>query len=342
MSTIDASHLSVIPYLDMSSVDGRFISSATFFAEGQWRMWVPAEDRFLELKIVEPVEMFYWSKAPQSNHDVYIQLLDFVAQQAALPGLEHAVTGMMDDVLNMTILPAKIDVLHASRNSVGSGIRRMVTTEVEYLFSLCRSLFDLLQEIIAGVWKTVMLHDKTVVKRPLKGSFREMVVFEGKPVTSQLLESRFGLPTLIAQTYVGASRFFLDLKTMRDNLVHHGSQVQTIFDGEDGFLIAGHLRPFASIAIWQEEEKQPNNLVPLLPALTTMIYGTLAVCGAFSHAMEQTIGCPPPLVPGMKLFLRCPLSERFLAAMQDCADRGVFNEQQSADEKPSEENRSAK
>lgn len=332
MSTIDSHHLSVIPYLDMSSVGGRFISSATFYADGQWRMWTPVEGKLFELKIVEPVEMFYWGSAPQSENDVYIQLLDFIAQRAALPELKHAVSGMMDDVLNLTIFPSKIDVLHASRMSVGSGIRRMVTTEIEYLFSLCRGLFDLLQEIIAGVWKTVKLNDSAVMKKPLKSSFREMVMFEGRPVTKQSLESRFGLPALMADTYVEASRFFLDLRMMRDNLVHHGSHVQTIFDGEDGFLIAGHLRPFASMQIWREEEKQPNNLVPLLPALSAMIYGTLAVCGAFSHAMEQTIGFPRPLVPDMNLYLRCPLSERFLAAMHDCAARGIRSEPSSTNE----------
>jgi hypothetical protein len=332
MSTIDSHQLSVIPYLDISSLYGRFISSATFFADGQWRVWTPAEGKLFELKIVEPIEMFYWSSAPQSEKDVYIQLLDFIAQRAAFPELKHAVSGLMDDVLNLTILPSKIDVLHTARMSVGSGIRRMVTTEIEYLFSLCRSLFDLLQEVIAGIWKIVELNDASVKKKPLKSSFREMVMFEGKPVTRQSLESRFGLPALIADTYVGASQFFLDLRMMRDNLVHHGSHVQTIFDGDDGFLIAGHLRPFSSMQIWREEEKQPNNLVPLLPALSAMIYGSLAVCGAFSRAIEQTIGFPAPLVPGMNLYLRCPLSERFLAAMQDCATRGVLSERVGARE----------
>lgn len=77
---------------------------------------------------------------------------------------------------------------------------------------------------------------------------------------------------------------------------------------------------------------EPNDLVPLLPALSAMIYGTISACGAFSHAMEQTIAFPPPLVPGMRLHLRCPLSARFLSAMQDCADRGVFGEPIAAKE----------
>jgi hypothetical protein len=324
MTQVDASQFASIPFVDMASVDGRFLSSTMFYNEGRWRFWTPVEGRFIELKVVEPLEMFYFAREPQSEHDLYFHLLDFVARRAAFPSVIHAISGMMDDLLNLTTLLSKVELMHSSRIAVGHGIIRMVTTEIEYLFSVCRSLFDLLQEVICGLWAPVKLHDTAAKKKPLKKSFNEMVTYEGEPVTRESLQSRFGLPEMLADIYVRTSGFFRDLRKMRDNLVHHGSNVQTIFSDEKDFLISGHLRPFSAMTIWRDEERRPNDLVPLLPALSTMIYGTLSACGAFSKALEETIDFPPPLVPEMQLFLRCPLAERFLAAMRDCADRGAF------------------
>jgi hypothetical protein len=175
MTTIDASHLSVIPFIDMKSVDGRFLSSSTFFDEGRWRLWTPVETGFIELKIIEPLEMLYFARSPASERDLYFHFLDFVAQRAAFPEVMHGFSGISDDVLNLTTVLSKVELLHSSREAVGHGITRMVTTEVEYLFSVCRSVFDLLQEIIARLWATIKLNDASIKKKPLKSSFNDMV-----------------------------------------------------------------------------------------------------------------------------------------------------------------------
>jgi hypothetical protein len=59
----------------------------------------------------------------------------------------------------------------------------MVTTEVEYFFSVCRSVFHLLQEIIARLWANIKLNDASIKKKSLKFSFNDMVTFEDKPAT---------------------------------------------------------------------------------------------------------------------------------------------------------------
>ncbi|MFM0292242.1 hypothetical protein P0D68_03715 [Paraburkholderia sp. RL17-380-BIE-A] len=323
MAQIDSSQVATIPFIDSVRLHGRFLSSTLFYDDNRWRLWTAADGRFFELKIVEPLEMFYFARDAQSEHDLYFHLLDFVAQRAAFPDVKHAITGMMDDFLNLTTTVPKIELLHASRAKIGHGINRMVTTEIEYLFSICRGLFDLLQEVIGGLWNRVQLREPSTVKKPLKKSFNEMVTYEGKPTTRESLQARFGLPEMLADMYIRTSGFFRDLRQMRDNLVHRGTSVQTIFSDDHDFLISGHLRPFESMAIWRDEEKRPNGLVPLLPALSTMIYGTLSACGAFSHALEATIGFPTPLVPEMRLFLRCPLGERFLVSMRDSGVRAT-------------------
>lgn len=321
MTTVDASHLSAIPYIDIKSVDGRFLGSSLFFDEGRWRLWTPVDAGFIELKIVEPLEMLYFARTPASKQDLYFHFLDFVAQRAAFPEVLHGFSGITDDVLNLIAVLSKIQLLHSSRDVVGDGIKRMITTEIEYLFSVCRSVFDLLQEIISRLWASIRLTDTSVNKKPLKPSFNDMVTFGGKPAALETLQSRFGLPVPLASVYLSFAEFFADLRSIRDNLMHHGSSVQTVFADDSDFLVSKHLRPFSTMQIWREDERRPNDLLPLSPALATVVYRTLSACEAFSRALGAMFAFPPPLVPGMGLFLRCPLAERFSAAMRDCAER---------------------
>jgi hypothetical protein len=47
----------------------------------------------------------------------------------------------------------------------------MAATGVEYILLVCRSIFDLLQELVAKLWKTIKLADSTVKTQQLKKTF---------------------------------------------------------------------------------------------------------------------------------------------------------------------------
>jgi hypothetical protein len=69
--------------------------------------------------------------------------------------------------------------------------------------------------------------------------------------------------------------------------------VQVIFEGDDGFLIDESRVPFRGLRIWQPEERQPQGLVPLLPALSYVIFRTLDTCDDGSgHAARLRLGIP--------------------------------------------------
>jgi hypothetical protein len=148
--------------------------------------------------------------------------MDFIAQHASFPELKFAVVGVMDDISNLSASLAKLQLLHASRDSVGSGTTRMVATEVEYILSVCRSLFDLLQEVISKLWQKVTLTASAGKKRPMKGSFASVALFHEAPVTAEKLVEKYGLPEPLAVFYTAVAPFFLQLRTIRNNLLHHG------------------------------------------------------------------------------------------------------------------------
>jgi hypothetical protein len=324
MTSIDLTKLTIIPYLDIPNLQGRFISTLTFYDAGNWRMWIPAGDQLIEVKAL-PAEAFYFSFEPESPDDLYFHFLDFIAQRASFPALQKPILGLRDDVFNLSASLAKILHIHETRDVVGTGASRMVVTEVEYIFSICRSIFDLLQEIACALWKTIQLHDHAANKKPLKETFSKMVIFEGREATQEELVTRFGLPQSLAAYYIRNAKFFMTLRDFRDNIVHRGSQIQTIFSGDKGFLIQHSLKPFSDMEIWRKEEKQPNELVPLAPALGVIVHNTLSACEDFSVTIEQIIQFPPPIVPNMRFFMRGYFNDVFSDALRDAINRLTNN-----------------
>lgn len=331
MENIEISKLSSIPYLDVANLRGRFISSMIFYDAGAWRMWISAGDQLLEVK-AWPAESFYFATEPELPSDICFHFLDFIAQRASFTGLEKPIRGLQDDIFNISTSLKKISHLHATKDIVGLGVSRMVVTEVEYLFSVCKSVFDLLQEIAAALWAVIILHDSSIAKKSLKETFSKMILFEGRTSTEKELIERFGLPQPLAAFYVRNAEFFLTLRAFRDNLVHRGSQVQTIFSSESGFLIQHSLKPFSDLVIWSEEEKQPNDLVPLFPALCAIVLKTLSACEDFSLTLEKIIQFPPQIAPNMHFFMRGYFNEVFHAALNDANRRLTNNSTEFAHE----------
>lgn len=320
MASINVAKLAAIPYLDVTNLGGRTITSLTFHDNGAWRHWIEAGDQLIELR-AWPAESVYFSKAEAAPNDIAFHFLDFMSQQACFPQIMPALFGIRDDYFNLSSSLAKIKHLHATRVDVGNGCSRMVVSEVEYVFLVCRSIFDLLQEIAQKLWDAINLLDTSVKKKPLKSSFNAMTQFEGKPATREALARRFGLPSPLADYYVRWQDFFGLLRDFRDNVVHRGSQVQTIFTGESGFLISKFLKPFHDLDVWRDVERQPNDLVPLMPALGVVVYKTLEACDDFSQTLSSTFLFPPPIVPEMRLFMRGYFNDVLASTLRDAGER---------------------
>ncbi len=97
--------------------------------------------------------------------------------------------------------------------------------------------------------------------------------------------------------------------------------MQHIFEGDGAFLIASRFRPFPDLDLWADEERQSNDLVPLLPALQMLVYRTITICNDFCATLSQQIGFPPPIVPEMVLFSRGYFARHLIEALQSGAAR---------------------
>lgn len=306
MADLRIDDLRQIPFLDHSVLAGRLLISLTFYSDENWHMWLAVGESERSLVKIEgrPAEAGYYASKPESEDDLSLHFLDFIAQRACDHENYITFSAMLDDILNLSASLAKLDLLKDSMGKIEHGLSRMVATEVEYIFSVCRSLFDLLQEMFVKLWARVQLHDPPEKTHKLKESFNKMIERSGQTMNAEDIAKHYGIPPPIAACYERSQFVFSELRRFRDNLIHRGSQIETIFQGDETFLIRSDMRPFVDLVHWDDSEKQTNNLVPLVPAIETIVFRTISVCDDLTRALESTIEYPPPMVPNMNFFMR--------------------------------------
>lgn len=312
MDQIALSELSKIPYLDVPNLDGRAIASLSFYADGDWHLWLKTEAGLLRVK-AWPGEGFYFAAEPQSDRDGYLHFLDFIVQHGNSRGVARPLEGIMDDFFNLGACLKKFDILVDYAEGEQRGTSRLVLTELEYLFSLCRSVFDLLQEVIAAQWNSVQLLDAATKKRELPKSFGDMVLTANQLRPIKEIASKFRIPQSLAEFYGRAGSFFLMLRTFRDKYVHGGNSPDLVFVTERGFAVRGAAAPFNSFNVWSQEHRLPNDLCSLRPALAYLVTETLRACEDYAMTIQQIIRFPPPICPGFRFFMRSEFVEPLLA-----------------------------
>jgi hypothetical protein len=318
---VNIAELSKIPFLNHTQMGGRFLCSTVFF-DGEWRAWIDAGEQLIATRMW-PAESVYFGKSAEKETDFRFHFLDLMGQRLNYLPITRQMFGLQDDVFNLSASLAKIRLLHRTRNDHKSGASRMVATEVEYLYGVCRSVFDLLQEVIAILWGSIKLRDDTVKKQQLKSkSYGDIILHDGKLRTVEELSKRFpGFPPPLIDCYVRSGVFFSELRDFRNKIAHQGAGVQVVFDGEDDFEISENRLPFSEMNIWQDADRRPNGLVPLMPALGFMIYRTLECCDYFSQTIENIFTLPPLMVPNFYLFLRGYFNEELAVALNDIQAR---------------------
>ncbi len=138
----------------------RFLASLAFY-DGDWRFWHSLGDgKFVEGKAT-PAEAAYFGVMPEFATDLSFAFLTFLAQHANFAGNLRQFAALEDDVFNLSASLAKLRLI-ARSESVEHGASRMAATEVEYMLLVCRSMFDLMQELAARLWDTVTLTDSTI------------------------------------------------------------------------------------------------------------------------------------------------------------------------------------
>lgn len=305
-----------IPFLDKDQLDGRFVAGITFY-DGDWHAFLPIEDGRVVWTKAWPAETLYYGTHPETPSDLNTDFLQFIGQHANFVTVKRPFSAIVDDIHNIAASIYKLELLHATKHE---GASRLAATEIEYLLTVCRSIFDHLQEALAELWKTVSFTDSTR-KFELPPTFTGMVLRKNQQQTAQEIALRYGLPLYIAGGYVRHAEMFLKIREFRDRFIHNGKPVDIIFKGEAAFQVQRRLGPFRDLDIWDENEVEPNEIVPLLPILAQIIHGTFFACEDFARSWSYLIKHPPATAPDMKLYVRGYFNEHLIAVLNDAEHR---------------------
>jgi hypothetical protein len=318
MNAIAFEELKKLPYLDVSALDGRTVQLMPLWDGANWRMWFNTPIGLIEGKIVDAAESDYVAKSAARPSDLFIEFIHIMWQQASWSEICPFIIAISNDFHNMGTSVAKLKYFHEFRGRTGDrGAHKFASTELEYLVTLCRTTFDLLQEMMAWIWKnTVRLKNESAETfrraHSLPKTFSKMVLKEKEQLrTAAEIETQFGLPKLMAEQYERVGPFFSELRRIRDKIVHGGNGFGMIFDTERGFCVDPKGPPFSTFENWRPEHYYNENIASVLPWIADTILKTIDACNSLMSAFGTAVQLPPPIAPGYAVFVRGYHNETF-------------------------------
>ncbi|MCP5463009.1 MAG: hypothetical protein H7A34_07575 [bacterium] len=259
------------------------------------------EEQFFDLKVLDLVSGSYFGKIKNRNEDFYFPFINFIYQKCYSVGKVFLYAQPIEnDIHNLASSMKKLELFFWVNNNLkGYDIQRFVVTEIEYIFSVCQSLYDLLQSIIYSIWENITLKDQSIQKKNLiKDSFSKML-FELKK------GENFGLPQNIIDFYYHEESFFKKMKDFRNAVHHKGfTPSHTIYITPKGFGVSHELQHFSRFEVWKEETFENKCIAPLKPIMAFVIKNTLEAMQNFKEIIEKIISFPDDIAPNYSVFLR--------------------------------------
>jgi len=295
-----------VSYIKVVSFDDRVIPmQPCYLGESNWEAWISTDKGLLPMKVNDVADACYFSKEPACTTDVHIGFISLIMKRAYFKDLVHFENGILEDINNLSASITKINLFHEIWRSDNKKVsRRFVTTEMEYIFKVCRSLFDLLQEVIMKIWSRFKYIDPNLTTKKLKPTFSKMVFSNNKLSTAEEMAERFLIPMPLAEFYVRNGVFFSWLRSYRDKISHGGNSIQSLYIMDDGFAISIEAEPFSDLHIWESADLKPNGLGSVRSVVSFAILNTLHALEDFSSVIQSIMQLPPDIAPDHEVYIR--------------------------------------
>lgn len=324
LNAISLEHLRAIPYLNVDVLGERVVQLMPYWDGERWRSWVPTGDSLIPIAIVDVVQSDYVAEKPASPKDVLIPFVETVWQRASWPEVAPHLSSLIQDLHSLGAVWAKLDVFFRERKRIGDGVWVFASTEIDYLFILVRSIFDLLQEIIHVLWYSrVRFKDadaearRTSQKLPKVPKEFSRVVLEGEtPLSADAISTKYGLPLPLATVYEAIAPFFIPVRRFRDRVVHGIGTRQIVYVTERGFCVDPRGEPFKQFKVWTESARLNQNLYSLLPLVAHVILTTIDSCNGLFQAFSQMFEFPPEIAPKYHVFTRGYFNDAWIRTLE--------------------------
>lgn len=228
-----------------------------------------------------------------------------IMKRAYFKDVVHFEHGIIEDINNLATSIIKINFFHDVWCHDNKKIdKRFVTTELEYIFKVCRSLFDLLQEVISKIWARFRYLDPNLKTKPLHSTFSKMVLKENKLSTSEEIKKRHSIPHELADFYHRNGRFFQWLRTYRDKISHSGNSIDYLYILDEGFAVSTEVEPFKGLEIWGKTELKANKLGSVRALVSYTVLNTLHTLEDFGSVIQSAMQLPQDIAPDHHVYIR--------------------------------------
>jgi len=307
---ISLNEFAKIPYLNPDVIGERVVNLMPLWDGASWHQWLAVEGRLMPLRIMEVEQVDYVAKEAARESDLWVPFLDLMWQRASFPDICPRITTICDDFHNLFTSVAKLRHFHKTREMLG-GIVPMTfaATEIEYIATVARGIFDLVQEVIALLWDRVTLVDEDAEKRrkgrKLPETFSRMVLKDKKTLrTKEEIRAEFNVSPALAAEYENHAVFFSRLRDVRDKMVHGLGRQALVYSTDKGFCVNPKESPFNGFDIWKDQHYLNTSTASLLPWLAHVIVHTIDACSTLVAAFATEVQFPPEIAPGYRIFVR--------------------------------------
>ena len=311
-----------LPHVNPNALGDRVVNLMDIWDGESWHSLFPTGGKLMKMKIANVAEGNYLAKSAEHESDLFLPFVDLMWQRASYPEIVPLIMALEDDFRNMGTSLAKLKHFFVTRQMLSDGAARtFASTELEYLVVLARTVFDLLQEMISKLWDKRAQSTNHEAERLRKGrklpeTFSKLCLKDKAVIrTTEELEQDFGLPRPMAEKYAAAAPFFVELRALRDGIIHRGDSMDRLYDTERGFCIHKDSKRF-ELLIPMPDHFYNENLVSLLPWLSALIMQTMGTCTSLMAVFASVITLPEEMCPGYRIFVRGPNNDALLEVVQ--------------------------
>lgn len=315
-----------MPHVDAAALQGRTMLLMPFWDGAAWNMWVDAPPgQLIKVQIVEPIRSNYLANDPANKDDILIPFVDFMWQRASWPEVARQILGICHDFHQLATIAAKLEHLYEARESIDANLlTSFVQNEIEQLIIVARSIFDLIQEVIAHFWNDrIRLLDpasETIRRRrKMPDTFAKIALNGDLARTAEEIAQRYGVPPRTSAMFAKNTPFFLSLRRSRDGIVHGGSSVDHVFATEKGFCVDPKSKYYSGFP-WKPEHHHNENIVSLRPWIANVVLRTIEACSEIMSSLASEIPFPPPIAPAHQIYIRDPANRALIRLLQ--VDKG--------------------
>jgi len=305
--------LNEIPFITHVPQDGRKIMLLPWHTTDVvcWHMYAPiAPENFIRMQVVNVSSGIYLAESPAATSDLEFPLATLVVQHLSFPTVLPSLNCIVDDLHLLSASLAKIELVKKFETNKGVA-SFLIESELEYQFTLVRSMYDVMQKMVKRVAKLLHTEDKKAMFAELPDSFATMALDGDRVRNEDELVAKYALAKPIAAFYFVHSRRFQQFRSIRVDIEHHGKRLPTVFETGRGFGISTRgSSSWSDLEVWKQHELLPNDIGSVRALSGFLARSIIDVLNDFNSAFLAVIpvnALPPAVSKGYRVFLTNPL-----------------------------------